>query len=140
FKFSPARGTFLQKRSGKKPRPVVVPVLQDRIVQRSILDALCRESFIQSFLDRPTSFGGLRGGSVRKAIELACYAIQEGHRYYLRTDIADFFQNIPENVVLSRIKTYTADPAFDDLLERAVNCELSNIQELQENSTLFPTF
>src|SRR5260370_34716264 len=58
FEFVPQKGVA-KKRKGKSPRPLVIGAIENRVVQRAILDVLQEMPFIRSVLDTPTSIGGV---------------------------------------------------------------------------------
>src|SRR5262245_3771705 len=64
FAFAPARGIACD-RPGKRPRPIVVAPVENRVVQRAILDVLTDIPAIAGHLTTsPTSFGGVAGRGV----------------------------------------------------------------------------
>jgi RNA-directed DNA polymerase len=138
FKFSLAKGV-LKKRPGKVPRPIVIAPVEDRIVQRGILEVLTVDPAVSRYIQVPTSFGGLQKRGVWEAISAACYAVQEGFEFYIRSDISNFFQGIPREGVLTTIGNLVCDADFDRLMKSATDCELANIVELQAHSELFPS-
>lgn len=138
YTFAAAEG-IPQERKGKTPRPIVRHPVANRIVQRAILDVLQKQPRIKSILANPYSFGGIEARGVRHAIELACKGIKDGKSYFLRSDIKNFFQNIPRHTVISAINEGIADEQFRTLIEEATATELSNIAELKETAEIFPT-
>ena len=98
FAFDQQRGV-LQPRVGKKPRPIVIGSVKNRIVQRAILDVLQTTDEICAVLATPTSFGGIRGRGRDDALRAAYQAIQAGAAFYLRSDVRDFFTRIPRERV-----------------------------------------
>ncbi|TAM47533.1 MAG: maturase [Gammaproteobacteria bacterium] len=138
FKFSPQTG-IAKKRKGKKPRPLVLAPVENRIVQRAILDVLSKKvQPLKEVLETPTSIGGVPGRGTRHAIELVTGAIKKGARYYIRSDIEGFFTKIPRQVVVNLIARHVPDKDFIDLLSRAIETTLKNSEELQEHRDLFP--
>jgi RNA-directed DNA polymerase len=59
-------------------------------------------------------------------------AIQSGSRYYLKSDIADFFTRIPRAHVVKQISDFWNDNDFNKLLEKATNIEIANLAELEK--------
>lgn len=139
WEFNPARGV-LQTRPHKKPRPIVISPIESRIVQRSILDVLIDEPSIKAFYDTEYSFGGVEGKGVRHAFEKAHQAIQNGAKYFIRTDIRDFFTKIPKERVLSKIAEGITEPEFNELLKESIKVELSNLHKLKGADTMFPLY
>jgi retron-type reverse transcriptase len=84
FKFDPADGLLIKK-IGKKPRPIVLASIPNRVVQRSILDVLQEQTEIKAYYEIPCSFGGIKHKSVRHAIAAACGTIARGSTHFLRS-------------------------------------------------------
>ncbi len=138
FKFDPAKGVT-QKKPGKKTfRPIVVSSIKNRIVQRSILDALHSCQKINELEQTTTSFGGIENRGVPKAIEAVYNAMNEGKFWFIRSDISNFFSNIPRDKVIDIIKKHIQEDQFIDLLENAIKVELHNMEQLGKKSELFP--
>jgi hypothetical protein len=138
FQFDKAIGVPV-RRLGKPPRPIIVATVENRIVQRRILDILQRQEDLIEFLVTPTSFGGIRGRGVRHAVSLVLREIQQEKRYFLRSDIVNFFDSIPKAVPLKVLDERLApSPAFRKLLRDAVHIELQNLAELGQLVDLFP--
>lgn len=137
FKFDSSDGVLL-KRPPKTPRPIVIASVPNRIVQRSILDVLQEEPSIKKYFVNDSSFGGIEDGGVPKAIKEAYNEIRNGAKYYIRSDIQEFFRNIPKEIVLSIIQNEIDEPDFNELLLKATEVELSNLDKLGEYRILFP--
>lgn len=152
FQFEKSKGVPI-KREGKTPRPIVISSLEDRVVRRAILDVLQKQRFIKKFLTIKTSFGGVSrpdayskkrkkegglSGGVPEAIEAAVKTFDQKNTYYIRSDIINFFQCIPKDAVLQKIKPYM-DSAFYNLLNQATTVELKNQEDLKEYRDLFPS-
>ncbi len=139
FVFSPAVGVPVE-RPGKRARPIVVAPIGNRVIQRALLLVLQRQEGLTEYLLSPGSFGGVRNRAVPHAIGAVLKARERGARFYLRSDIRDFFPGIPRERVLKRIaENIPPDELFLKLLGEAVDVELSNLEELGERSELFPT-
>jgi len=139
FKFHPSHGILL-KRRGKGPRPVVLSPVPNRIVQRAVLDVLQLHSPLRPYYLNPGSFGGIAGQGVRDALQAVYEAIKKGARYYVRSDIIDFFTCIPRKQVLDTISAVISDPRFRDLLDQATNSELDNLADLGTKAAAFPIY
>lgn len=138
FQFLPQTG-IAKKRGKKKPRPLVVAPLENRIVQRAILDALQDDvPAVQQVLDTPTSIGGIPERGTRHAIALVTAAIKGGARYYIRSDIEGFFTKIPRQQAIEFLAKHVRDRRFIDLFTHAIETRLENIEQLAEHRDLFP--
>lgn len=140
FQFSKALGV-LKQRPGKAPRPIVIAPIEDRIVQRCILDVLQSQEAVSSYVSAPTSFGGLKNRGVPDAIRSLVSIIKEHEmKYYIRSDIADFFGCIPKDLVLSKIASLIGgQPDFISFVRDAVSVNVKNVKELGANISLFPS-
>jgi retron-type reverse transcriptase len=148
FKFAPARGIPIPKASSNKAsdfRPIVLADVECRIVQRSILNVLLDVEPLQKYILTPYSFGGIRKktddslGAVPAAVQAVLGAIQNGANFVLCADISKFFTRIPKSSVTAVIRDAVQDPEFINLFERAIAVELSNLAELREKASAFPT-
>jgi len=150
FEFEQSKGVLIPSKGKKKPRPIVIPSLKSRIVQRSILDVLQDNISIQKYLAFPYSFGGvkrpdgydfssLRG--VPEAIETVARAIKSGCNYYIRSDIKSFFSHIPKQSVLKILSGEIKEPSFLDLIDRSMDVHLRNESDANIKSflDLFPS-
>lgn len=139
FSFGTARGVR-GARPGKDPRPLVVPEIPARIVQRSILDTLQRQDSISAFVNRPRSFGGLPKKSRADAIRCACEAIAAGAAYYVSSDIRGFFTRILRQEVLEAVQQLLPDDSLTTLLDEATSIEIGNVSQIEDLIHLFPDY
>jgi retron-type reverse transcriptase len=139
FEFHPQRGIAKRKRNSPDYRPLVVAPFEDRIIQRAILEVLIEDvSAVKQVMSTQTSIGGIPGRGVRNAIELVVKAMEEGAKYFVRSDIESFFTRIPKAQVKSFIADHVRDREFVSLFDRALDTELENLDELAEHKSLFP--
>lgn len=144
YRFDKAYGATPPKGGGKPgKRPIVVAPLEDRIVQRAILDVLqdsLEISGVQRILQTPTSIGGIRGRGVDHAIMLFDKRVKAGDQYVAGSDIAGFFTKIPRLKVIDFLRKECAESQFVELIGNALTVELSNINKLSnDDRKLFPT-
>lgn len=145
---------------GKDPRPIAIATLQNRIVQRSILQILQprilldpkdpnsrahtkldpRLGRINDVNRSKYGVGGLINpyGGVRPAIEAIRSAIDGGAKYFYQFDIRSFFIKIPTIEVIDFIRRETKDDALTALFTRALEVHLANRDELKGYADLFP--
>ncbi len=136
FQFLPQKG-FGKPRPGKNPRPIVIAPVENRIVQRAILEVLQNKvPAVADILKIPTSVGGIKG--VEDAINQVTEAIRNGAKWYIRSDIHDFFANIPKPLVINFLKSEIRDTEFLNLFEQAVETVLENASSLGDELEHFP--
>lgn len=146
YVFEPQRG-YAKPRKGKSSRPIVVAPLSNRIVQRSVLDvcqssdALVRAALgnLPRVIDCPTSVGGLPGRGVPEAIEGIRAAINLGAKWYVRSDLRNFFTKIPKPKIEEFLRSNVTDADFVQFFMKALSTELSNEDALRAELDLFPT-
>jgi len=144
YTFAPAYGATPPKGPGKTgKRPIVVAPLEDRIIQRAILDVLqgAHEiAGIQRVLRTPTSIGGIPGRGVEHAIALYQARVDAGDNHVAGSDISGFFTKIPREKVIAFLSNEGVESAFIKLVEDALTVELSNAGKLSaDDLRLFPT-
>ena len=144
YQFARPFGATPEKAKGKGKRPLVISPIEDRIVQRAILDVLQDAkdlAEVQAVLSTPTSIGGIRGRGVEHAIKLIEHAHNDGHANFVAgSDISGFFTQISQTEVIEFIRDQTDDTDFIDLLTRALKVELVNANEMDpEDLKMFPT-
>ena len=139
YAFSPATGVLKAKKGKAGFRGIVSYKLEDRLVQRRILDLLQEDIGVQHLTNSAHSFGGIKGKSVRDAIKKAHEIITDGGaQYYIRSDIKKFFDHIPRETVLGILSKVIDDEKFIRVLGQALTLELNNRSSLGANDVLFP--
>jgi RNA-directed DNA polymerase len=137
FDFGAARGAPI-KRPGKKPRPIVIPRTEARIVQRALLNELQSVPALAPYFRNPNSFGGIVDRDREAAIREVQRELDNGAKYFVRSDIQEFFTRIPRPQALAALAA-PLDSRAAELLERATHLELDNADKLRDLLTLFPT-
>jgi hypothetical protein len=145
FIFEPQRG-YPKARKGKLPRPIVVAPIVNRVVQRAILDVCQNESAkvraalggLPEVIACSTSVGGLPGRGVPEAIQKIRSAIDAGSKWYVRSDLVNFFTRIPKPIIEAFLRANVADTAFVDLFMNALATELANEADIRKDLDLFP--
>ncbi|MEW8029910.1 MAG: reverse transcriptase domain-containing protein [Candidatus Thiodiazotropha sp.] len=140
FEFLPSEGILQQKPGKSSKRPIVKSPIENRIVQRSILNTLQSHPSLKKYFITETSFGGIKNRSVSDALRRAYETIQTGAEYYILSDIEAFFTKIPKPTVISIIQSITTDIEFLDLFEKAITVELSNMEQLGTDTDAFPIY
>jgi RNA-directed DNA polymerase len=137
--FAPGEGVAIPRGPSKKPRPLVISPIPNRIVQRSILDVLQENPSVRAYVLVETSFGGIKKRGVRDAMVQVQKAIKEGARFFIKTDIKEFFRAIPRRTVVEKIASQVREEDFIQLLDEATAVELANMDRLRFKE-LFPSY
>ncbi|MDQ0324606.1 ribonuclease HI/retron-type reverse transcriptase [Rhodopseudomonas julia] len=139
FVFEPQKGVLKKKASGGK-RGLVMASVQNRIVERALLDTLSKHSSVaQRANGQPTSFGGVPHRSVPHALQFLDRAFRDGHLFFVRSDISGFFDAVPRKVVIEKIGEDIDDQRFLKLLDQASTVTLGNEEALGDDRSVFPT-
>jgi len=139
FRFNPAKGIPVC-RPGKKDRPIVVADIKDRVVQRSLLDVIQSQDSIANYVNTPTSFGGIENKKVEDAIKSVCQSNKDGLKYYITSDIKEFFTRIPRLHVVKIILDLLPDQSLKEILLKASKTELENLAKLGPKAQFFPSY
>lgn len=100
------------KASGSGERRLAVPTVRDRVVQSAVY-LVTRERFEAEFED--TSYAYRQGRSVRQAVERIRDLRDDGYRWVVDADIHGFFDHIPHQPLLARVRTLGFDPYLEHL-------------------------
>ncbi|MEZ4377196.1 MAG: reverse transcriptase domain-containing protein [Gemmatimonadales bacterium] len=138
YRFSRLRPVAIGKRSGGY-RPILVPTVEDRLVQRAILRVVYPE--VASELDHPNSHAYLPGGKkgVHSAVEQVVTRIKASPGAILIADIADFFPTVDLENVLGEFNDFLSDQSLAPLLTQLAHWEVDDLSTLPQAKRLcFP--
>jgi RNA-directed DNA polymerase len=146
FRFEAQKGVASPRSGGKPARPIVVAPIVNRIVQRAILN-LCqskdmrirsRLGLLPEVVDQATSVGGLPERGVPEAVSQISDAISAGAKWFIRSDLKNFFQHIPKALISKFLEENVSDADFNFFFMKALETELENEVALKEDLDLFP--
>jgi hypothetical protein len=122
-----------QKRDGLGSRQIEIPTLQDRVVQRSILQ------IVEPLLDpvfEECSVGYRSGKSRFDALLQAESILDDGFNFVLIADIRDAFASVPQRRLINVVKKYLPETNLARLIESTVLT--TNGRGLRQGSPLSP--
>jgi RNA-directed DNA polymerase len=156
YSFEDLRGVAIRKNpnlplNATNVRPISIPTIRDRVVQRAMLAATWVS--LRDRLHTPCSFGGIREYRVRKGpntprlteerknVRLAAERIitlrAAEPMWVFETDIVDFFGTINRDRLISELADCLPDDSLLPLFENAINVEIGNIESLGPNRKLW---
>ena len=139
FAFAPQHAVLIDKK-----RLIIIAPIDNRIVQRAILNVLQSEKIkeklgkISEALNTETSIGGVPKKGTPDAMKLIQHAIENGSVYYFRSDIEKFFTKVPKDKIFNFMLEQTNDKKFSNFFNDALSTELDNEDEIKEFIHLFP--
>jgi len=140
FEFDPQKGVLKGKGKGKKKRGIVMASVQNRIVERALLERLQTDcSFVREVIQNPFSVGGVPHRSVPHGLAIIEQSMTKGKTQFIRSDISGFFDNVPRDRVLAQLRQHVDDDEFMTNLAKATEVTLSNEHVLGDDRKLFPT-
>jgi CRISP-associated protein Cas1 len=102
----------IPKRSGGR-RMLRIPPIRDRVAQTAVAMALGPALDAEM---EPSSYAYRPGRSVAQAVRRVAALRAQGHEWVAESDIDDFFDNIPHERLLTRLRPHLRDPALEQLI------------------------
>jgi RNA-directed DNA polymerase len=109
------RRHWIEKLGSKELRPLGIPTVADRVVQTALL------SVIEPIFDREFhehSYGFRHGRGCRHALEHVEKLLDQGHTWVVDADLKSYFDTIPHDKLLDRVREKISDGRVLSLIEQ----------------------
>jgi RNA-directed DNA polymerase len=107
------RRVWIPKPGSTEKRPLGIPTVRDRVVQTALLHVL-EPIFDVTFSDH--SYGFRHGRGCHHALERVEAKLAEGHVYVVDADLKSYFDTIPKDRLMARVREKVSDNGILRLL------------------------
>jgi RNA-directed DNA polymerase len=105
---------WIPKRGSREKRPLGIPTIRDRVVQ-TVMRAVLEPIFERIFAAH--SYGFRPGRGCKDALRRVNHLLQQGYNWVVDADLKSYFDTIPFELLLARVKEQVADGAVLALIE-----------------------
>jgi RNA-directed DNA polymerase len=109
------RREWIPKPGSKEKRPLGIPTVQDRIVQKALL-ATIEPIFEREFAEQ--SYGFRPGRGCKDALRRVDQLLKSGYGWVVDADLKSYFDTIPHEPLLRRIEEKVADGRVLELMRK----------------------
>jgi RNA-directed DNA polymerase len=108
------RRIYIPKPGSSEKRPISIPTVRDRVVQGAVKNVL-EPIFERTFSD--TSFGFRPNRNAKQALKRVEKQLNQGLCYAIDCDIKSYFDTIPHEKLIGKVKEKVTDSRIINLLE-----------------------
>lgn len=111
----PVRRCWIPKPGSSEKRPLGIPAVRDRIVQgavRNVLEPIFENVFAEH------SYGFRPGRGCKDALRKVGHLLQQGYNWVVDVDFKAYFDTIPHDKLMERVKELISDGRLLALLEK----------------------
>ena len=127
YSFSPLRGVKAPKKDPTKFRIICVPTIQDRLVQRVLLQALEQRATLLGIAN-DVSFGFVKDTGTTKrgtsGARVAAIRHRQAKPWAFKTDITAFFDRIDRPTLTEDLRRTFRLSSLHPIIEEAIRCEV----------------
>jgi RNA-directed DNA polymerase len=125
YKFYALRLYLSAKKDGGY-RPIKIPSVRDRVVQKAIADTIFLHLDKKYDLANKASYAYLPGKKIQDASSEILKWRAEGYKYVCKADIKKFFENINKDALLKLVFDALPDNSLNTIIEAAVRNDIES--------------
>lgn len=128
YRFSKLRPVAVEKKIKGKYRPILIPTVRDRVVQRAILHEIAR--YVGPLIAHRSSHAFRSDVGVKSAVTQLASEMSGGKHAVLVVDIENFFGNIDGDSLFGELTAILPDDSLTSLLRQLQNWELNDLSAI----------
>lgn len=129
YRPQPIRREYIDKLGSTEQRPLGIPTVRDRVVQRALLHVL-QPIYEQTFARH--SYGFRPGKGCKDALRRVNELLTKGYEYVVDIDLQDYFGSIPHKRLLARLRERVVDGKVLELVEGYLKVGI--LEDMQEHT------
>lgn len=110
----PIRRTYIDKPGSREKRPLGIPTVRDRVVQtavKMVIEPIFENEFVSA------SYGFRPGKGCKDALRRVEGLLREGYSWVVDADLKSYFDTIPHDGLMERVREHVADGRVLELIE-----------------------
>jgi len=121
YRMSAIKRTYIPKPGSDEKRPLGIPTVRDRVVETALRHVI-EPIFERTFAD--CSYGSRPGRSAHEALAEVERLLNAGYGYVVDIDLKRYFDTIPRNRLMARVRERIADGRVLQMLEEGMAREV----------------
>ena len=129
YKFAELRLYLADKKDGGY-RPIKIPAVRDRVVQKAIYDAIYSYLDKKYKIDNPASYAYIKSRKIEDVATKILKLRSEGYKYCCKADVVKFFENVNKKQLLKLVTDALPDTSINELVQAVIANDISNVDLL----------